>query len=127
MRRNCAVYGPAAGLSFLSQQGKGFVVRVWRALGARARGDTVVSIETNYTPSHMLCANCGNLMRLVAIEPSPSVPGADEITYRCGFCDHQEKLSSERSIRRDPSPVRMMTTAQVELSTYPRITLRYRE
>jgi hypothetical protein len=30
-------------------------------------------------------------MRLIAIEPSPSVPGADEIIYRCAFCDHEER------------------------------------
>jgi hypothetical protein len=25
------------------------------------------------------------------IEPSEAVPGTDEITYRCAFCDHEEK------------------------------------
>jgi lysyl-tRNA synthetase class I len=48
-------------------------------------------IETNYAPSHMVCAKCGKLMRLVGIEPSVSVLGADEITYHCAFCDHEEK------------------------------------
>jgi hypothetical protein len=47
--------------------------------------------EKEFTPSHMLCVKCGKLMRLVAIEPSEAVLGADEITYRCGFCDHEEK------------------------------------
>jgi Zn finger protein HypA/HybF involved in hydrogenase expression len=45
--------------------------------------------EKQFTPSHMVCAKCGKLMRLVAIEPA--VLGADEITYRCPFCDHEEK------------------------------------
>jgi Zn finger protein HypA/HybF involved in hydrogenase expression len=45
--------------------------------------------ENNIAPSHMVCAKCGKLMRLLAIEPS--VLGADEITYRCPFCDHDEK------------------------------------
>jgi Zn finger protein HypA/HybF involved in hydrogenase expression len=47
--------------------------------------------EMDFMPSHMVCAKCGKLMRLVAIEPSEAVLGADEITYRCPFCDHEEK------------------------------------
>jgi hypothetical protein len=47
--------------------------------------------ETEFTPSHMLCVKCGKLMRLIAIEPSDAVLGADEISYRCSFCDHEEK------------------------------------
>jgi hypothetical protein len=31
-------------------------------------------------------------MRFVAIESSPSVPDADEITYQCAFCDYEEKV-----------------------------------
>jgi DNA-directed RNA polymerase subunit M/transcription elongation factor TFIIS len=48
-------------------------------------------VETDYTPSHMLCPKCGALMRLVAIESSESVLSADDITYQCGTCNHQEK------------------------------------
>jgi len=48
-------------------------------------------VETNYTPSHVLCPKCGELMRLVAIEPALSVPGADEIVYQCGACNHEQK------------------------------------
>jgi hypothetical protein len=58
---------------------------------ARERvGGALVPIETNYTPSHMLCPKCGKLMRLVAIEPSPSAPSTDAITYQCAFCNHEE-------------------------------------
>jgi predicted RNA-binding Zn-ribbon protein involved in translation (DUF1610 family) len=54
-------------------------------------GDALVPIEPNYTPSHVACPKCGKLMRLIAIEPSRSVPGADEVTYQCGSCGHEEK------------------------------------
>ena len=47
-------------------------------------------IETNYAPSCMLCPKCQRLMRPVAIEPSMSVLDADDFTYRCGTCNHEE-------------------------------------
>ena len=54
-------------------------------------GAALMPIETNYTPSHMICMKCGRLMRLIVIKPSLSVPGANEITYQCGTCNHEEK------------------------------------
>jgi hypothetical protein len=39
----------------------------------------------------MQCAKCGHLMRLAEIKPSVSVLDADDITYRCPYCDHREK------------------------------------
>jgi hypothetical protein len=56
-----------------------------------------VPIETKYTPSHMICPKCGKLVRLVAIEPSPSVPGADVIIYQCGSCAHEERLIGKKT------------------------------
>jgi hypothetical protein len=47
--------------------------------------------DREFTPSHMQWAKCGKVMRLIAIEPSEAVRGADEITYHCAFCDHVEK------------------------------------
>jgi hypothetical protein len=44
-----------------------------------------------HAPSNLSCPKCGQLMRLVAIEPAPSVQGADQITYQCGACNHEEK------------------------------------
>jgi hypothetical protein len=44
-----------------------------------------------HAPTHLPCPNCGKLMRLVMIEPSASEQGADEITYKCGACNHEEK------------------------------------
>jgi hypothetical protein len=38
--------------------------------------------EPYHAPSCLPCPNCGKLMRLVAIEPSASEQGADEITYK---------------------------------------------
>jgi hypothetical protein len=45
----------------------------------------------------------GKLMRLVTIEPSNAVLGADEITYRCAFCNHEEKRI-RKPMKRDASP-----------------------
>jgi hypothetical protein len=45
--------------------------------------------ETRYA---MPCPTCGTPMPVVAIEPAWSVLGADEITYRCGACNYEEKL-----------------------------------
>jgi hypothetical protein len=73
------------GFFFLVHHGKD----VWSRFGAHSATqrveDAFVPIEPNYTPSHMVCPKCGKLMRLIAIEPSPSVTGADEIIYRCRF------------------------------------------
>jgi hypothetical protein len=44
-----------------------------------------------HVPADMLCPKCRTLMRLVAIEPSPLVTGADEIKNYCGACKHEEK------------------------------------
>jgi hypothetical protein len=47
--------------------------------------------EKDFTPSHMVRAKCRKVMRLIMIEPSDAVLGADEITFRCPFCDHGER------------------------------------
>lgn len=51
----------------------------------------MMPIKTDYTPSLLLCPKCGHLIRLVKIEPSVSVLGGDDITYQCGFCNHEER------------------------------------
>jgi hypothetical protein len=42
------------------------------------------------TPS-LHCPDCGAPMRLLAIAPSGSAPGADEISYRCEVCSIEMK------------------------------------
>ena len=48
--------------------------------------------ERYHAATHLPCPKCGKLMRLVAIEPSLSVEGSDEVTYHCGACNHKEML-----------------------------------
>jgi C4-type Zn-finger protein len=47
--------------------------------------------ERQHAPTHLACPKCVKLMRLVAIEPSLSLQGYDEITYHCGNCNYKEK------------------------------------
>jgi hypothetical protein len=79
-----------------------FLVSTARACGSRFGAPSVKLIERAgdalmptdgdcHAPTEMPCPNCGSMMRLVAIEPTPSVQGTDEITYHCGSCNHQEK------------------------------------
>jgi hypothetical protein len=58
-----------------------------------------MTTETDYTPWLMQCAKCGHLMRLAEIKPSVPV-GADGITYRCPFCNHEEQRI-RKPIRRE--------------------------
>jgi len=74
--------------SIFRQRGKVFGLRMGAHLmTARALGVFSMPTEVRQlAPTH-----CGRLMRLVAIEPSPSVRGYDEITYHCGNCNYKEK------------------------------------
>jgi hypothetical protein len=60
------------------------------SLQERARG-ALMATETHYAPIHIPCPKCGKPMRLLAIEPAPSVQRGDEITYRWGACNHEER------------------------------------
>jgi hypothetical protein len=58
----------------------------------RALGGALMPTDSRYhAPSNLSCPKCGQLMRLVAIEPSASEQGADKITYKCDACNHEEK------------------------------------
>jgi hypothetical protein len=50
------------------------------------------SAPTFFAPSHLICPDCGEQMRLLSIVPIQTEDRADEIRYRCDACnvDHTQ-------------------------------------
>ena len=48
--------------------------------------------STFFAPSHLICPDCSQRMRLAAILPAATRYRADEITYRCDDCNAGIKL-----------------------------------
>jgi hypothetical protein len=44
-----------------------------------------------FAPSHLICPDCREPMRLADIMPSPTQYRADEISYRCDACKQVQK------------------------------------
>ena len=49
------------------------------------------SAPTFFAPSHLICPDCGEQMRLLSIVPIQTEDRADEIRYRCGTCNVEHR------------------------------------
>jgi ssDNA-binding Zn-finger/Zn-ribbon topoisomerase 1 len=62
-----------------------------RSIGVLERSGAGMPTDTRYDASDISCPKCGKVMRVVIIEPASLVQEADEVTCRCGACNHEEK------------------------------------